>query len=80
MSRVLTCGEARNLASEMLDGELSAADEAAVKDHVASCQTCPGLYKAMVEVHARLAAMGRDVIPAQLVSGFTASLDHESHS
>ena len=77
MNRELTCGQARNLASEMLDGDLSAEDEAAVKDHVAGCQTCPGLYRAMVEVHDRLGTMKDDPIPARLAEGLRSALDRE---
>ena len=78
MNRQLTCGQARDLASEMLDGDVSAEDEAAVRGHVAGCQTCPGLYRAMVEVHQRLQAMADDAIPASLAEGVRWALDHET--
>ncbi|MHB8507864.1 MAG: anti-sigma factor family protein [Candidatus Dormibacteria bacterium] len=77
MSRALTCGEARNLASELLDGELSAADATAVQDHVAGCQTCPGLYRAMVAVHERLHAMSHDALPPTLTAGLASALKDE---
>ncbi|MDA8329663.1 MAG: zf-HC2 domain-containing protein [Candidatus Dormibacteraeota bacterium] len=56
--RELTCGEARDLASELLDGDLMEADAEAVLAHVSTCATCPGLYRALVLVRARLAAIG----------------------
>ena len=74
---MLSCGEARNLASEMLDGALSKSDEAAVKDHVASCETCPGLYRAMVAVHNRLEAMGRESISPGFASTLKLAIDKE---
>ena len=48
--RVLSCAEARDLASELIDGELGPADTAAVQAHVAGCPTCPNLYRALVAV------------------------------
>ena len=57
MAVELTCARARQMASELLDGGLSEAQTKAVKRHVASCQSCPGLYRSMVEVHARLHGM-----------------------
>lgn len=54
--RELGCVEARDLASDLIDGELSADLAAAVEHHVATCPTCPALYRAMVRVHARLLA------------------------
>jgi anti-sigma factor RsiW len=54
--RELDCAEARELASELMDGELSADQAAAVEQHVATCPTCPALYRAMVSVHSLLLA------------------------
>lgn len=48
--RVLSCAEARDLASDMIDGELGRDEVAAVEAHVATCPTCPNLYRAMVSV------------------------------
>ena len=48
--RVLSCEEARNLASDLIDGELGRDDAAAVEAHVADCPTCPHLYRALVAV------------------------------
>lgn len=56
--RVLTCGEARDLAADMLDGEIDEEDQQAVLAHVASCGTCPGLYRAMVLLQAELSRSG----------------------
>ncbi len=57
--RELGCTEARDLASDLVDGELSAELTAAVENHVANCATCPALYRALVSVHARLVALRR---------------------
>jgi RNA polymerase sigma-70 factor (ECF subfamily) len=55
--KVLECGEARDLASDLIDGELEEELAAAVKHHVATCPTCPALYRAMVQVHSRLVGL-----------------------
>ena len=63
----LTCGEARNLASALFDGELTPDQELAVKDHVDGCLSCPQLYRALVAVHEYLAARRSEAaIPAGL--------------
>lgn len=53
----LTCAEARDLASDLLDGELAADLARQVKEHVAECPTCPRLYRALVAVHLELARL-----------------------
>jgi RNA polymerase sigma-70 factor, ECF subfamily len=50
----LSCAEARDLASDLLDGELSPELERAVDEHVTGCPTCPGLYRALLAVHRQL--------------------------
>jgi len=50
----LTCAEARDLASDLLDGDLEADLARQVEEHVARCPTCPGLYRALVAVHREL--------------------------
>lgn len=50
----LSCSEARDLASDLLDGELSPEQERAVDEHVAGCPTCPSLYRALLAVHREL--------------------------
>lgn len=50
----LTCAAARDMASDLIDHELSASDQAAVQAHVAGCPTCPGLYRALVALHEEL--------------------------
>jgi RNA polymerase sigma-70 factor, ECF subfamily len=50
----LSCAEARDLASDLLDGELSPELERAVDDHVTGCPTCPALYRALLAVHRQL--------------------------
>ena len=80
MTRALTCGEARNLASEMLDGELATADVEAVTAHVATCKTCPGLYRAMVALRDRLRSMEYGAIPAAFASALVAALRQGSEA
>ncbi len=55
----LSCAEARDLASDLLDGELSPEQERAVDEHVAGCPTCPALYRAMLAVHRELQRLRR---------------------
>ena len=55
----LSCGEARDLASDLLDGELSPEQERAVDEHVAGCPTCPSLYRALLAVHRELQRLRR---------------------
>jgi len=55
--RELTCAEARDLASDLLDGDLDEPDTEAVLAHVGACPTCPGLYRGLVLVQERLAAI-----------------------
>lgn len=50
----LSCAEARDLASDLLDGELSPELERAVDEHVSGCPTCPALYRALLRVHHQL--------------------------
>jgi len=50
----LSCAEARDLASDLLDGELSPELERAVGEHVAGCPTCPALYRALLAVQREL--------------------------
>jgi RNA polymerase sigma-70 factor, ECF subfamily len=50
----LSCSEARDLASDLLDGELSPEVERAVDEHVTGCPTCPTLYRALLAVHREL--------------------------
>ena len=50
----LSCAEARDLASDLLDGELSPELERAVDEHVGGCPTCPALYRALLAVHREL--------------------------
>lgn len=50
----LSCAEARDLASDLLDGELAPETVLFVHDHVAGCPTCPSLYRALVVLHREL--------------------------
>ena len=56
----LSCAEARDLASDLLDGELSAKLEQAVDEHVTGCPTCPALYRALLAVHRQLQRLRRE--------------------
>lgn len=51
---VLSCAEARDLASDLLDGELNPELARAVDDHVTGCPTCPALYRGLLAVHREL--------------------------
>lgn len=53
----LSCAEARDLASDLLDGELSPDLVRAVDEHVARCSSCPGLYRALLVVHRKLQSL-----------------------
>ncbi len=60
--RQLSCAEARDLASDLIDGSLDQWAVTAVEAHVAGCATCPNLYLALVAVHAELSRQ-RDLEP-----------------
>jgi predicted anti-sigma-YlaC factor YlaD len=62
----LSCAEARDLACNLLDGELPAQTARLVEEHVAGCPSCPGLYRALVAVHRELARLRRE---EQVVDG-----------
>ena len=61
--RTLTCGEARDLASDLLDGDLGPELAAAVEEHVAQCPTCPALYRALVAVRSQLQGLRAPMDP-----------------
>jgi RNA polymerase sigma-70 factor, ECF subfamily len=56
----LSCAEARDLACDLLDGELTAEMARLLEEHVAGCPTCPGLYRALVAVHRELTRLRRE--------------------
>ena len=47
----LSCAEARDLASDLLGGDLGAVQVALVEAYVAGCATCPNLYLALVAIN-----------------------------
>jgi RNA polymerase sigma-70 factor, ECF subfamily len=57
--RALSCAEARDHASDLLDGELSPELERAVEEHVSGCPTCPSLYRGLLAVHRELQRLRR---------------------
>jgi len=61
----LSCSEARDLASDLLDGELSPELERAVDEHVTGCPTCPGLYRALLVVHRELKRLRHEGEPGE---------------
>jgi RNA polymerase sigma-70 factor (ECF subfamily) len=50
MMKEVTCGEAKHMASDLIDGELRPEDAARLQAHIESCPTCPRLYRALVAV------------------------------
>lgn len=55
--RKLSCGEARDMACELIDGELADEERTNLEAHVAACPTCPNLYRALVAVTTELARL-----------------------
>jgi RNA polymerase sigma-70 factor, ECF subfamily len=58
----LTCGEARDMASDLIDGELDPKEAGRLQAHIESCPTCPRLYRALVAVTTELIRR-RDIAP-----------------
>lgn len=54
----LDCCAARELAIDLLDGDLDEATARAVRNHVATCPSCPQLYRALVLVRDELRRAG----------------------
>ncbi|MCU0313919.1 MAG: sigma-70 family RNA polymerase sigma factor [Solirubrobacteraceae bacterium] len=64
----LRCWDARRHVSEYMNGELTAAERAAIEAHLRTCPTCPPLYASLVGVRERLGDL-RDpdsVVPPEL--------------
>ncbi len=57
MADLLSCGAARELASDYLDGDLDPGTAAALEDHLKSCTTCPPLVAALIGVIAELGSL-----------------------
>lgn len=64
----LSCWEAREQVSSYVDGELQAAERAALEAHLARCATCPPLYRSLVAATTSLGALHDpdSVIPSAL--------------
>jgi anti-sigma factor RsiW len=52
----LSCAEARALANDLLDGGLTTIERSDVFAHIATCGTCPSLYRSLLAVRAALMA------------------------
>ena len=52
----LTCAEARIMASDLLDENLTEAERSALLEHIQSCASCPQLYRSMASVYQHLRA------------------------
>jgi anti-sigma factor RsiW len=50
MTTELSCSEARDLACDLIDGELAPDQTRRLEAHIETCPTCPGLYRALVAV------------------------------
>lgn len=74
----LSCAQARALAIRLLDGEITPTEQSAVLGHVATCPTCPALYRALVAVHARLGAAPRVSQPSARLTREVAALLRET--
>ncbi len=44
----LSCAEARDLACDLIDGELTLEQTRRLEEHIATCETCPNLYRSLV--------------------------------
>ncbi len=54
----MTCAQARDLASDLIDGELDDGQAEVVMAHVEHCANCPALYRALATVVAALRRSG----------------------
>ncbi len=61
---MMTCEEAVLLLSARLDGELTATEEAALKDHLARCPECRAIAAQLEELHSAVADMEDMSAPA----------------
>lgn len=44
----LSCAEARDLACDLIDGELTPDQVQRLEAHIETCTTCPNLYRSLV--------------------------------
>ncbi|GAC1644892.1 MAG: hypothetical protein NVS4B2_34500 [Chloroflexota bacterium] len=59
----LTCGTARLMVSEYIDGELDAEAGKLLEAHLQTCANCPPLYAALIQVRRRLHQLPRVAVP-----------------
>ena len=59
----LTCGTARLMVSEYIDGELDAEAGKLLEAHLQTCDNCPPLYAALTQVRRRLHQLPRVTVP-----------------
>jgi anti-sigma factor RsiW len=62
---------------ELIDGRLSAAEEASVREHLASCPVCQAELARLERGRAALKAVGGPVAPPALGAAIAAALDRE---
>ena len=62
----LRCGEARLMASDLLDERLTEKERADLFDHIRTCASCPQLYRSMTAVYQHLRASVPQTPPHEL--------------
>ena len=72
---MITCAEAVRQLWEYLDGELEAADRAAVEEHLSFCRRCCGEAEFAEELRAFLAQGAAEELPQDVRARLSATLD-----
>ncbi len=62
----LTCAQARLMASEQLDEDLTEEERAALLEHIRTCGSCPQLYRSMAAVYQHLRTVAPTTPPEHL--------------
>jgi predicted anti-sigma-YlaC factor YlaD len=62
----LTCGEARLMASDLLDERLNERERSDLLDHIRTCTSCPQLYRSMAAIHQHLRTTALEAPPDEL--------------